>query len=115
MGVISYLRARRSLEGSVFDRLSGAEQLKAESIDRWIDEQRRNVVFVAGLLGGFRVEVGAQSGPSSGLSGDVRKALDDNRAGPTPAHDALDRCFRTSCRRRRMRRSSWCWTSTAGS
>ena len=90
VGVISYLRARDSLETSVFDRLSGAEQLKAESIDRWIDEQRRNVVFVAGLLGGFRVEVGAQSGPSSGLSGDVRKVLADNRAGTTPAHDRVE-------------------------
>ena len=54
VGTVSYLRARDSLETSVFDRLSGAEQLKADSIDRWIDEQRRSVVFVAGLLGGFR-------------------------------------------------------------
>jgi signal transduction histidine kinase/HAMP domain-containing protein/ActR/RegA family two-component response regulator len=68
VGVVSYTRARDSLETSVFDRLGAAEQLKADSLDRWIDEQRRNVVFVAGLLGGF------QSG-ESGLGNDVRKVL----------------------------------------
>src|SRR3954454_10214336 len=67
VGVVSYVRARDSLETSVFDRLNAAEQLKADSLDRWIDEQRRNVVFVAGLLGGF------QSG--SGLGNDVRALL----------------------------------------
>ena len=53
VGVVSYMRARTSLEAQVFDRLDAAEQLKAGSLDRWIDEQRRNVVFVGGLLGGF--------------------------------------------------------------
>jgi signal transduction histidine kinase/ActR/RegA family two-component response regulator len=67
VGVVSYTRARNSLQTSVFDRLTAAEQLKADSLDRWIDEQRRNVVFVAGLLGGF------QSG--SGLGNDVRTLL----------------------------------------
>ena len=60
VGTVSYLRARSSLETLVFDRLDAAEQLKADALDRWIDEQRRNVVFVAGLLGGF------ESGTSSG-------------------------------------------------
>jgi signal transduction histidine kinase/ActR/RegA family two-component response regulator len=69
VGVVSYTRARNSLQTSVFDRLTAAEQLKADSLDRWIDEQRRNVVFVAGLLGGF------QSGTQSGLGNDVRKVL----------------------------------------
>jgi signal transduction histidine kinase/ActR/RegA family two-component response regulator len=70
VGTVSYLRARDSLKTSVFDRLAGAEQLKADSLDRWIDEQRRNVVFVAGLLGGF------ESGTSSGLGSDVRDVLE---------------------------------------
>ena len=61
VGVVSYLRARSSLEGQVFDRLDAAEQLKADSLDRWLDEQRRNTVFVAGLLGGYI------SGDASGL------------------------------------------------
>jgi len=69
VGTVSYLRARSSLETLVFDRLNAAEQLKADALDRWIDEQRRNVVFVAGLLGGF------QSGTSSGLGSDVRRVL----------------------------------------
>ena len=69
VGTVSYLRARDSLETSVYDRLSGAEQLKADSLDRWIDEQRRNVVFAAGLLGGF------ESGTSSGLGGATLEVL----------------------------------------
>lgn len=69
VGVVSYTRARNSLQTSVFDRLTAAEQLKADSLDRWIDEQRRNVVFVAGLLGGF------QSGTQSGLGNDIRRVL----------------------------------------
>jgi signal transduction histidine kinase/HAMP domain-containing protein/ActR/RegA family two-component response regulator len=83
VGAVSYLRARDSLETSVFERLSAAEQLKADSLDRWIDEQRRNVVFVAGLLGGF------ESGTSSGLGKAVREALarppGDARAAPARA------------------------------
>jgi signal transduction histidine kinase/ActR/RegA family two-component response regulator len=67
VGVVSYTRARDSLKTSVFDRLTAAEQLKADSIDRWLDEQRRNAVFVAGLLGGFQ--------SSSGLGRDVERAL----------------------------------------
>ena len=69
VGTVSYLRARDSLESSVFDRLNATEQLKADSLDRWIDEQRRNAVFVAGLLGGF------QSGEPGGLGSDVRTLL----------------------------------------
>ena len=72
VGTISYLRARDSLQTSVFDRLTGAQQLKADSLDRWIDEQRRNVVFVGGLLGGFRTRTGVQT---SGLGGAVREVL----------------------------------------
>ena len=67
VGYVSYTRARGSLEESVFDRLGAAEQLRADSIDRWLDEQRRNAVFVAGLLGGFR--------NTSTVEGDVRRVL----------------------------------------
>jgi signal transduction histidine kinase/HAMP domain-containing protein/ActR/RegA family two-component response regulator len=75
VGTVSYLRARDSLETSVFDRLTGAERLKADSIDRWVDEQRRNVVFVAGLLGGF------ESGTGGGLGQDVRAVVARPRGG----------------------------------
>ncbi|HET9938505.1 MAG TPA: response regulator [Gaiella sp.] len=76
VGAVSYLRARDSLETTVFDRLSAAEQLKADSIDRWLDEQRRNVVFVAGLLGGF------QSGISSDLGRDAKQSLTGDPGDP---------------------------------
>ena len=75
VGALSYTRARDSLETTVFDRLNAAEQLKADSIDRWIDEQRRNVVFVAGLLGGF------ESGTSSSVGKDVQDGLAGGRGG----------------------------------
>jgi signal transduction histidine kinase/ActR/RegA family two-component response regulator len=84
VGVVSYTRARNSLETSVFDRLTAAEQLKADSLDRWIDEQRRNVVFVAGLLGGL------QSGTQNGLGNDVRTVL-SHPAGAKQAASARTR------------------------
>jgi signal transduction histidine kinase/HAMP domain-containing protein/ActR/RegA family two-component response regulator len=83
VGMVSYLRARNSLETLVFERLNAAEQLKADSLDRWIDEQRRNVVFVGGLLGGF------ESGTSSGRQSDIQRLLarapDDPRSAPERA------------------------------
>jgi PAS domain S-box-containing protein len=56
VGLVAFLRARSSLQASVFDRLDAAEELKTDALERWIDEQRRNVVFVAGSMGG--VETG---------------------------------------------------------
>ena len=82
VGVVSYLRARDALEASVFDRLDTAAGQKADSVDRWVDEQRRNVVFVAGLLGGLR------SG-SVELSRDVELVLTDPRSRDGDAHDAV--------------------------
>jgi signal transduction histidine kinase/ActR/RegA family two-component response regulator len=75
VGTVSYLRARDSLETLVFDRLTTAEQLKADSLDRWIDEQRRNVVFTAGLLGGFRTETQLDPKAASDLGGAVHDVL----------------------------------------
>jgi signal transduction histidine kinase/DNA-binding response OmpR family regulator len=70
VGVVAYQRARASIEGTVFDRLEGASELKADSLDRWIDEQRRNVVFVAGLLGGYET-----SGAVGELNGEVERVV----------------------------------------
>ena len=75
VGAISYLRARSSLQSQVFNRLQAAEQLKADSVDRWIDEQRRNAVFVGGFLGGNL------SGDASGL-GKAIQIVVDRRASP---------------------------------
>ena len=80
VGAASYLRARNSLETQVFDRLDAAGQLKADSVDRWIDEQRRNVVFVGGLLGGYI------SGDASGL-GEASQAV--LAGGPQAARGTL--------------------------
>ncbi len=82
VGLVAYLRAKSSLEGTVFDRLHAASELKADSLDRWIDEQRRNVVFVAGLLGGY--ETGGSVGA---LNADVERLLEDT--GDRAAHDAV--------------------------
>src|SRR3954451_20917 len=75
VGTISYLRARSSLQSQVFDRLDAASQLRADSLDRWLDEQRRNVVFVGGLLGG------SLSGDASGL-GKATQTVVAPRASP---------------------------------
>jgi signal transduction histidine kinase/HAMP domain-containing protein/ActR/RegA family two-component response regulator len=75
VGAVAYQRARSSLEGQVFDRLDAAAGLKVDSLNRWIDEQRRNVVFVAGLLGGF----------SSGDAGGLGKAAEQVLAGGSGA------------------------------
>ena len=82
VGVVAYLRAKSSLEGTVFDRLGAASELKADSLDRWIDEQRRNVVFVAGVLGGY------ETGESvTDLNADVLRVLDD--PGERAAHESV--------------------------
>jgi hypothetical protein len=87
VGAVSYVRARSSLQSQVFSRLDAAEQLKADSLDRWLDEQRRNVVFVGGLLGGNIS--GNASG--SGLAEATQHVL---KAGPgarrTPAHAGVE-------------------------
>jgi signal transduction histidine kinase/methyl-accepting chemotaxis protein/ActR/RegA family two-component response regulator len=52
VGVLAYLRARSSLQTSVYARLDAAVAQKSGAITSWIDDQRRNVVFVGQLLGG---------------------------------------------------------------
>jgi signal transduction histidine kinase/HAMP domain-containing protein len=53
----AYLRATDSLKESVFDRLGAVASLKEDSLNRWVDDQRRDVVFTAWLP-----EVRAQAG-----------------------------------------------------
>jgi PAS domain S-box-containing protein len=85
VGVVAYLRARSSLETSVFDRLEAASELKTGSLDRWIDEQRRNVVFVAGLLGGY------ETGDSvTSLNRDVQALLEGTLDGAEAAQARAD-------------------------
>ena len=51
VGVVVYARATDDLTKSVFERLNAVAEVKADSLDRWIDEQRRNVVFVGSIPG----------------------------------------------------------------
>jgi len=51
VGVIVYAQATDDLKTSVFERLGAVAEVKADSLDRWIDEQRRNVVFVGSIPG----------------------------------------------------------------
>ena len=90
VGTASYLRARSSLEAQVFDRLDAAAQLKADSLDRWLDEQRRNTVFVSGLLGGYI------SGDASGLGAATQTVIAGGTAGASsgPAHASVTRALR---------------------
>ena len=46
VGAVVYVRATDDLTSSVYDRLDAVAGIKADALDRWIDEQTRNVVFV---------------------------------------------------------------------
>ncbi|HEY3336359.1 MAG TPA: response regulator [Candidatus Limnocylindrales bacterium] len=51
VGAAVYLRATADLTASVFDRLDAVAAIKVDALDRWIDEQSRNVVFVGVMPG----------------------------------------------------------------
>lgn len=44
---IAFTRARESLKQSIFTRLDAVATLKEDELNRWIDDQRRDVVFIA--------------------------------------------------------------------
>jgi HAMP domain-containing protein len=46
---LAYVRAAEDLQTSIFSRLQAVATLKEDGLNRWVDEQRRNVVFVAWL------------------------------------------------------------------
>ncbi len=71
VGVVSYQQARNELRDSAFARLGTAADQKASSLDRWIDEQRRNAVFTAGLLGGY-------TGSATSIEGAANALLEGN-------------------------------------
>ena len=52
VSALAYARARSSLQSSIYDRLDAAVAQKSGAIGSWIDDERRNVVFVGQLLGG---------------------------------------------------------------
>jgi signal transduction histidine kinase len=57
VGVIAFTQAREALKQSVFNRLEAVSTLKEDALNRWIDDQRRDVVFIAWLP-----EIGEQAG-----------------------------------------------------
>jgi signal transduction histidine kinase/HAMP domain-containing protein len=76
-GGAGYLRARHDLEQAVFDRLSAVADLREDAFNRWIDEQRRNVTFVA-WMPGVQEEAGA-----------LLTSRSNPREFPQEAYDAL--------------------------
>ena len=66
VATVAYVRAKSELQTSAKLRLASVQVLARESLERWLDEQRRNVKFVSGLLGGVERE-----GTLPGLRGAV--------------------------------------------
>ena len=78
VGVAVYARATSDLTASEFDRLNAVAEIKADALDRWIDEQIRNVVFI---------------GVVPGVGDDTRDFLDG--ASPADAQAGAERRLRT--------------------
>ena len=51
VGLVVNVRATDDLRAAILDRVSAAAGLKTDSVERWLEEQRRTAVFLAGLLG----------------------------------------------------------------
>ena len=51
VGLVVNVRATDDLRAAILDRVSAAAALKADSVERWLEEQRRTATFLAGLLG----------------------------------------------------------------
>jgi signal transduction histidine kinase len=49
VGLVAFRRARTALEAGVFDRLSAVADARSASLDQWIAEQQRNLVFIGTL------------------------------------------------------------------
>lgn len=49
VGFVAFSRARQSLTDSVVNQLESVSALKEDELSRWIDDQRRSIVFVSSL------------------------------------------------------------------
>ena len=76
VGIVAFLRARDSLESSVYDRLGAVADAKSEALDRWVDEQQRGLVFIGTL-------------PQVGAAAREMLARDSSRGERVRAHDQL--------------------------
>src|SRR4051812_39442432 len=85
VSVLAYVRARSSLQSSIYARLDAAADQKSGAIGSWIDDERRNVVFVGQLLGGTESTGDPQL---KRLSRELLAPATDTRTRRT-AHDAI--------------------------
>ena len=85
VSALAYVRARSSLQTSIYNRLDAAADQKSGAINSWIDDQRRNVVFVGQLLGS------TQSSGDPQLKKLSRELLSPETSAVTrrKAHDAI--------------------------
>ena len=51
VGAVVYVRATGDLTNAIYDRLDAVAAIKADELGRWIDEQKRNVVYVGSIPG----------------------------------------------------------------
>jgi len=71
VGLLASIRARSSLQTSIYDRLNAVADAKSDALDRWIAEQQRNLVFVGKIpqvVDAARVALSTESTPSQGRS-----------------------------------------------
>jgi PAS domain S-box-containing protein len=73
VGATVYIRATGDLTTSVFDRLEAVAAIKGDALDRWIDEQIRNVVFIGVVPG---VGDDARAYLDAGSAADLRDAAE---------------------------------------
>ncbi|HVN53592.1 MAG TPA: ATP-binding protein [Anaerolineaceae bacterium] len=67
---LAYLQATRSLTQSIFDRLRAVSILKEDSLNRWVDQQRVDLVFLAS-----QSDVTGQAGVLMGESSSVKDRI----------------------------------------
>ena len=77
VGVLAYARASTDLTNSVYDRLEAVSTLKADSLGRWLDEQRRNVVFVGSIPAVRDLSAQVMSGAAGAPDSDAARATQE--------------------------------------
>jgi PAS domain S-box-containing protein len=81
VGGVVFFRATDDLTNGIYDRLDAVAAIKADALDRWIDEQTRNVVYV-GAIPGFGDDARTFLDPASaaGASTDAAARLRNDLA-----------------------------------
>ncbi len=50
VGYIAYIRARTALTTSAFDRLTAVTRLKEDDLQRWVEDQKQETLYIASVL-----------------------------------------------------------------